>query len=45
MLPPSDFTAHDFFGEFRYDTVDNVNFPRHGASFQLGWKGEKQYAN
>ena len=34
-------TTNDFFGEFRYDTVDNVNFPRHGASFQLGWKGER----
>ena len=32
---------NDFFGEFRYDTVDNVNFPRHGASLQIGWKGER----
>ena len=32
---------NDFFGEFRYDTVDNVNFPRHGATFQIGWKGER----
>ena len=22
--------------------VDNVNFPRHGASFQLGWQGERE---
>ena len=36
LLPPADFDTHDFFSEFRYDTLDNVNFPRHGASFQLG---------
>ena len=41
LLPPSDFTTNDFFGEFRYDTVDNVNFPRRGASLQIGWKGER----
>jgi NTE family protein len=41
LLPPTEFTTNDFFGEFRYDTVDNVNFPHHGASFQLGWKGER----
>ena len=22
--------------------LDNVNFPRHGASFQLGWEGERE---
>jgi len=41
LLPPSDFTTNDFFGEFRYDTIDNVNFPRRGASLQIGWKGER----
>ena len=41
LLPPSDFTTNDFFGEFRYDTRDNVNFPRRGASLQIGWKGER----
>jgi NTE family protein len=41
LLPPSDFTTNDFFGEFRYDTLDNVNFPRRGASLQIGWKGER----
>jgi NTE family protein len=40
-LPPTDFTTNDFFGEFRYDTVDNVNFPRRGATLQLGWKAER----
>jgi NTE family protein len=42
LLPPTEFDAHNFFGEFRYDTLDNVNFPRHGASFQLGWEGERE---
>jgi NTE family protein len=41
LLPPTEFTTNDFFGEFRYDTVDNVNFPRHGGSLQIGWKGER----
>lgn len=42
LLPSSDFDTHNFFSEFRYDTVDNVNFPRRGASFQLGWRGERE---
>jgi NTE family protein len=42
LLPPTEFDTNNFFSEFRYDTVDNVNFPRHGASFQLGWKGERE---
>jgi NTE family protein len=41
LLPPTDFDTNNFFSEFRYDTVDNINFPRHGASFQVGWKGER----
>jgi NTE family protein len=41
LLPPSEFNAHVLFGEFRYDTLDDVNFPRHGSSFQLGWQGER----
>jgi NTE family protein len=42
LLPPADFDTHDIFSEFRYDTLDNVNFPRHGASFQLGWRNERE---
>jgi len=42
LLPPSEFDTHNFFSEFRYDTLDNVNFPRRGASFQLGWRGERE---
>jgi NTE family protein len=41
LLPPTDFDTNNFFTEFRYDTVDNVNFPRHGASYQLAWRGER----
>jgi NTE family protein len=41
LLPATDFDTNNFFGEFRYDTLDNVNFPRHGASFQIGWNGER----
>ncbi len=42
LLPPTDFDADKFFGEFRYDSVDDVNFPRRGGSFQLGWQGERE---
>ena len=41
LLPPTEFDGYKYFGEFRYDTVDNVNFPRRGATFQLGWQGER----
>src|SRR6185436_5993584 len=40
-LLESDFDSRKYFGEFRYDTVDDVNFPRAGGSFQLGWQRER----
>ena len=42
ILPPSEFDSRKFFAEFRYDSVDDVNFPKQGASFQLGWEGERE---
>jgi NTE family protein len=42
LLPPTDFDANKLFGEFRYDSVDDVNFPRRGGSFTLGWQGERE---
>lgn len=36
------FDSYTFFGEFRYDSVDAWNFPRHGATFQLGWQAERE---
>ena len=42
LLPPTEFDAHKFFGEFRYDSVDDVNFPRRGASFTMAWQGERE---
>ncbi len=36
------FDSRTFFGEFRYDSVDDINFPRHGATFRLGWQGERE---
>jgi NTE family protein len=42
LLPPTEFDTHNFFSEFRYDTLDNVNFPHRGAAFQLGWRGERE---
>jgi NTE family protein len=41
LLPPSSFDSHNFFAEYRYDSSDNVNFPRHGTTWQLGWTGER----
>ena len=42
LLPSSEFDAHNFFAEYRYDSVDDVNFPRHGNQFSLGWTGERE---
>ncbi|MEO8018376.1 MAG: patatin-like phospholipase family protein, partial [Pseudomonadota bacterium] len=42
LLAPSEFDTHNFFSEFRYDTLDDVNFPHRGGSFQLGWQGERE---
>ena len=28
--------------QFRYDSVDDVNFPRQGGTFQLGWQAERE---
>jgi len=41
LLPPSEFDANNLFAQFRYDTLDDVNFPKHGASFELAWHGER----
>ncbi|HEU5135014.1 MAG TPA: patatin-like phospholipase family protein [Steroidobacteraceae bacterium] len=41
LLPPNDFDTNNLFSEFRYDTIDNVNFPRRGASFEIGWARER----
>lgn len=42
VLSSSDFDSHKYFGEFRYDTVDDVNFPRRGSQFSLGWLAERE---
>jgi NTE family protein len=42
LLPPSEFDTHNLFAEYRYDSVDDVNFPRHGNQFSLGWIGERE---
>jgi len=42
VLPDQEFDSRTFFGEFRYDTVDNVNFPRAGGTFQLGYRAERE---
>ena len=42
LLPPSEFDFTKLFAEFRYDSIDDVNFPRRGATFSLGWQGERE---
>jgi NTE family protein len=42
LLPPTEFDNHNFFAEYRYDSVDDVNFPRHGNQFTLAWTGERE---
>ena len=37
LLPDSDFDAHNYFAEFRYDSIDDVNFPHHGHTLEIGW--------
>ncbi len=36
-LPEFEFDLGEFFTRLSYDKLDNVNFPRHGASFALEW--------
>jgi NTE family protein len=40
LLPPSEFDNHILFAEFRYDSVNDVNFPRRGSTWELAWQGE-----
>jgi len=42
LLPPSEFDNHNLFAEFRYDTVNDVNFPRRGSTWSLAWQGERE---
>jgi NTE family protein len=41
-LVEQQFNSYTFFSEFRYDSVDDVNFPRHGGNFTLGWQAERE---
>lgn len=36
-LPEFEFDVGEFFTRLSYDKLDNVNFPRHGASLTLEW--------
>jgi NTE family protein len=42
LLPPTEFDNHSLFAEFRYDSVDNVNFPKRGHTWELAWQGERE---
>jgi NTE family protein len=42
ILGSREFDSRTFFGEFRYDSVDDVNFPRRGGTFALGWQAERE---
>jgi NTE family protein len=42
ILPPSEFDSRNFFAEYRYDSIDDVNFPKRGGTFTLGWQGERE---
>jgi len=41
QLPSSEFDNKNLFAEFRYDSVNDVNFPRRGITWSLGWRGER----
>lgn len=40
--PVSRFDSSEVFAGFRYDRLDNVNFPRNGQSLSLAWRGERE---
>ena len=40
-LPAQTFDSRNYFGQFRYDSVDDVNFPRRGGTFSVGWRAER----
>jgi NTE family protein len=42
LLNTQDFDSQVFFSEFRYDSVDDVNFPRHGGTFQIGYEAQRE---
>jgi len=42
LLPQSEFDNHNLFAEYRYDSVNDVNFPRRGNTWQLAWQGERE---
>ena len=42
LLPASEFDNHDLFAEYRYDSVNDVNFPRRGSTWTLAWQGERE---
>jgi NTE family protein len=42
LLPPSEFDNHNLFAEFRYDSVNDVNFPKRGSTWELAWQGERE---
>jgi NTE family protein len=42
VLGNQQFDSRTFFGEFRYDSVNDVNFPREGGTFSVGWKAERE---
>jgi NTE family protein len=41
LLPSVKFDNYNLFAEFRYDSVDDVNFPRRGSTWQLAWQGQR----
>jgi NTE family protein len=36
-LPEEDFDTGEFIASFRYDGLDNLNFPRSGQAFEMEW--------
>jgi len=42
ILGSQEFDSRTYFGEFRYDSVNDVNFPRQGGTFTLGWQAERE---
>ena len=40
-LPIDNFNVREYFARYSYDKLDDVNFPRHGQSLTLEWRGAR----
>jgi len=42
VLQGAEFDVREYFARFSYDHLDNRNFPRHGQSLVMEWRGQRR---